>query len=190
MSRQESSARTHLRPHCNLRTPCTRNSSFISADFRPSSNSAGQDWFGNRVVLHALPACFFPQTAPRSTSAFCLRRSLCQSGVLRSFSFKEPDAASRSFLWTAAVDLLRAQGTLQSRGTRCWSLDGLEPLAGTGSTSGLDKTCGSKLSQGSAGFSLWFHVPGPPGFHFGYRVLTHSHLICSEGFLFAERLWN
>ncbi|CAJ1442510.1 unnamed protein product, partial [Effrenium voratum] len=66
------------------------------------------------------------------SSKLKLCRSLCQSGVLRSFSFKEPDAASRSFLWTAAVDLLRAQSL---QGTRCWSLGGLEPLAGTGSTS-------------------------------------------------------
>ena len=39
--------------------------------------------------------------------------------------------------------------------------------------------CGSKLSQeGTAGFSLWFHLPG---FHFGYLFLTHSHMASWRG---------
>ena len=38
--------------------------------------------------------------------------------------------------------------------------------------------CGSKLShQGTAGFSLWFHLPG---FHFGYLFLTHSHTMLTH----------
>ena len=38
---------------------------------------------------------------------------------------------------------------------------------------------GSKQNhQGTAGFSLWFHLPG---FHFRYAFLTHSHFFYTNG---------
>ena len=46
--------------------------------------------------------------------------------------------------------------------------------------------CGSKYNhQGTADFSLWFHLPG---FHFGYAFLTHSHMNPLAFFVVVELL--
>ena len=39
---------------------------------------------------------------------------------------------------------------------------------------------GSKLNQGTAGFSPWLHLPG---FHFGHLFLTHSHVVQFDDFM-------